>query len=212
MGKILEKAIFLIGLISFVSLLPYALGKKDKAPVKKCDEPKIFAENLNYDWIMAQSAWYFPLLSKEDLIRQSSDILKQKLDEVKTQDLTNACFQATWEGLTPIITGFGGKKVSYDLSPLDFTNFNILGYEKAWKKGQGGVLYITQTDNKNYVFFVRCWKDGERSWNVMTTSKKPSEEVKSKILQHAKHLGFAVEGDDLETIDYEGCAQTKTEL
>jgi len=85
--------------------------------------------------IMAQSTWYFPMLSKQDLVRQSSDILKQTLEEMKSQDMTKACVQATWEGLSPSISGYGGKKVSYDLSPLDFTNFNILGFEKAWKKG-----------------------------------------------------------------------------
>lgn len=206
----LKKAIFLIGLISFLSLVPYALGKKEKAPVKKCEPPVIFAEGLNYDWIMGQSTWYFPMMSKQDLVRQSSDILKKKLEEVKSQDLTKACVQAVWEGLTPVISGFGGKKVSYELSPLDFTNFNILGYEKAWKKGQSGTLYITQTDNKNFVVFVRCWQDGEKTWNVMTTTKSPSEEVKSKILEHVKHLKFPK--DDLETLDYEGCDQPKTEL
>ncbi|CAL8118300.1 unnamed protein product [Orchesella dallaii] len=211
MGTFLKKAIFLIGIISFLTLLPYAVGKKDKVPVKKCEEPKIFAENLDYDWIMGQKVWYFPLLSKQDLVRQSSDILKKKLEEVSgTQDLTKACVQARWEGMTPVITGFGGKKVSYDLNPLDWSNFNILGYEKAWKRGQSGTLYITQTDNKNYVFFVRCWQDGERTWNVMATEKNPSEKVRSKILEHAKQLGFA--NDDVETLDYEGCDQQKTEL
>jgi len=44
----------------------------------------------------------------------------------------------------------------------------------------------------------------------MTTKQKPSEEVKAKILEHVKNLGFPQ--DDLELLDYEGCAQQKTEL
>jgi len=52
MGQFLKKAIFLIGLITFLSFsLPYAQAKKDKGPKKKCEEPKLWAQDLNYDWV-----------------------------------------------------------------------------------------------------------------------------------------------------------------
>lgn len=82
------------------------------------------------------------MMSKQDLLRQSSDILEKTLEEISSpssndlEDINSkACIQATWEGLSALITGFNGKRTSYNLSPLDYLNFNILGYEKAWEKG-----------------------------------------------------------------------------
>lgn len=75
--------------------------------------------------------------------------------------------------------------------------------------GQSGTLYITHTDNKNFVVFQRCWEDEQRTWMVMTTSKKPSDKVKKIILDHVKLLGFPE--DDVETLNYEKC-DVKTEL
>lgn len=77
--------------------------------------------------------------------------------------------------------------------------------------GKSGTLYITQSDNKNFVFFVRCWEDETRTWMVMTTKQKPDEKTKTAILQHLKLLGLPE--DDIQTLDYEGCsAKDKTEL
>ncbi len=102
---------------------------------------------------MGRSTWYFSMMSKQDLLRQSSDILEETLEEISSpssnslEDINSkACIQATWEGLNAVINGFNGKRTSYTLSPLDYLNFNILGYEKAWEKGMKNTIQnkITQ--------------------------------------------------------------------
>jgi len=210
-GYLKLKAIHVIAILFSLYLCSPGVTGEDKKKI--CEKPKLFAYELDYDWVMGHSRWYFPMLSKQDLLRQSSDILKKPLEEVaKENDLnTKACFKATWEGLSPNIRGFNGQRTTYTLSPSDWTNFNILTFEKSWDAGQGGTLYITHADNKNFVFFVRCWDDGERTWSVMTTKKKPSEKITKEILDHVKLLGFPE--DDVQHIDYEQCKKgKKTEL
>jgi len=211
-GKLKIKAIVVIAILSCVYLCSGVTGKKS-GKQKICEKPKQFAYELDYDWVMGHSQWYFSMFSKQGLLRQSSDILEQSLEEVgKEKELnTKACIRATWDGLSPIVKGFNGKRTTYSLTPNDWTNFNILSFEKSWDAGQAGLLYITHTDNKNFVFFVRCWDDGERTWDVMTTTKNPDKKIKKEILDHAKLLGFPV--DDVEHLDYDKCQmETKTEL
>jgi hypothetical protein len=213
-GYLKIKAIPVIAVLFCVYLCSSGVtGQKNGEGKKICEQPKLFAYELDYDWVMGHRGWYFPMLNKQDLLRQSSDILEQPLEQVvEEKELSSkACLKATWDGLSPIIKGFSGKRTTYTLSPSDWTNFNILTYEKSWEQGQAGTLYITHTDNKHFVFFVRCWDDGERTWSVMTTTKKPSEKIKKEILEHVKTLGFPE--NDVVHLDYEKCKKAKkTEL
>lgn len=146
----------------------------------------IFLQILNSQFfqVMGHDKWYFPMMSKQDLLRQSSDILGQPLDKIthefdQAQDLSfhkKACIQAIWEGLSPIIMGHGGKRTTYNLSPTDWTNFNILGYEKSWFGGNWSHIRKKCVHNffclikKN--FFFDLSKNIRASWHTLHYSHR----------------------------------------
>jgi hypothetical protein len=60
------------------------------------------------------------------------DTLQKPVSDISEEEVALACTRVTWEGLTPRISGFGGKELVYDFTP----NFdNTFTYAASWREG-----------------------------------------------------------------------------
>jgi len=75
-------------------------------------------------------------------------------------------------------------------------------------------MYLTLTDNFSYLVFVKCWSDGEMSWQVMSTTKTLPTKDQKEIRKHLKVLGLAKKEHLLIKQNYTNCKldKGKTEL
>jgi hypothetical protein len=75
--------------------------------------------------------------------------------------------------------------------------------------GTGGQMYLTKTDNKNYIVFVKCWEDGQLSWHAMSLEMTLKPAIKTEILEHVKSLGLSE--DFLIEQNYSNCDFSRKE-
>jgi len=182
---------------------------EDAVKEKTCFEPDTSAVELDYEWVFSNSRWYFTMMSKLDLYRTASDTFKKSVTEISENEVKTPCLYADWEGFSPSIIGFKGKKLEYEINP-GFDNTFTFGAE--WRNGKGGKMYLVKTDNQSYILFIKCWEsDNQVSWNVMSTTPKLSESIKSEIYSAVESFGLSKNlGVELE---FTGCGLgVKSEL
>lgn len=53
--------------------------------------------------------------------------------------------------------------------------------------------YVALTDNRNYIVFINCWKDGFKSWSVASLKKQLSKKASDRIKKHLQSMGFNIQ-------------------
>jgi hypothetical protein len=89
--------------------------------------------------VFSNGRWYFNLMSKLELYRTAWDILQKDPKELSNEDVETPCLYADWEGMSPTIIGFDGKRLEYDVTP-GFDNSFTFGAD--WRDGKFFLFYF----------------------------------------------------------------------
>jgi len=143
----------------------------------KVCQPKVW-DGFDWAWFRSVPVWYLGMWSRLDLYRTAAALREIPIGDMKEEDVLGA--NVVWDAKASKLSGFGVKDVD---SPLDFDE------EKRLIFGEDRHSYMF-SDNKNYIFGVTAWTDGQQSWGVWSTTKTLRPDVRAKALEHAKSLGF----------------------